>query len=304
MNEANFHKCFSYWRRNFKSDETYRLDVLDRDGVIKIMWFEAMAQVKSNDPYNRLNSSWKKIEHWLRNDAATAPSSVNKFYHSGSIWWWKDTQGQMLSTALGAALITILFSAAVVLISSKSLRLSLFACLSISYILAAATASLAGMGWTLGFLESVCFVILIGISCDFVVHFGHAYIFFEGFHTKEERTKHATIHMGPSILAAAMTTFSAAIVMIFCTLKFFTLFSEMLLLTITHAIIGSFIVYLVLCETFGPAEPTKLYSHFCTKKTRTNDEVNNNQVSYVPSFAVNTADKGGERMKDTFQINT
>ena len=176
----------------------------------------------------------------------------------------KDTNGQVLSTAIGAAAIAIGFSAVVVLISSRSLRLTLFSGISIVYVLVAATASLVSIGWELGFLESVCFAILIGISCDFVIHFGHAYIASPGHLAKEERTKHAVIHMGPSILASAFTTFTAALIMLFCRLAFFIQFAEMLVFTITHAIIGSFVVYLLLSDTFGPAEPTKLFDKIIT----------------------------------------
>jgi 5-methyltetrahydrofolate--homocysteine methyltransferase len=270
------------------------------------MWLEAMVAVHYNDPYNVLNRSWKKFESWIKNDAKAAPSNVSKFYHTGGIWWWKDTNGQMLNTAVGAAAITILFSAAVVLVSSRSLRLTLFSCLSIAYILAGATASLVGVGWTLGFLESVCFAILIGISCDFVIHFGHEYISFGGYRTREERTKYATIHMGPSVLAAALTTFSAALVMIFCTLRFFTQFSQMLLLTITHAIIGSFVVYLVLCDAFGPGEPTKLYdaivAHICGRKaTRTNESDGETENLQLKLEATKSAPVNTENQKSKIE---
>lgn len=108
-------------------------------------------------------------------------------------------------------------------------------------------------------MESVCFAILIGISCDFVIHFGHAYNHLDGNASKGERTKYAVIHMGPSILAAAFTTFASATAMLFCTVIFFTKFALILLMTILHATIGSFVVYLVLSDTFGPSEPTKFY---------------------------------------------
>ena len=65
--------------------------------------------------------------------------------------------------------------------------------------------------------------------------------------------------MGPSILAAAFTTFASATAMLFCTVTFFTKFALILLMTILHATIGSFVVYLVLSDTFGPSEPTKFY---------------------------------------------
>jgi len=83
--------------------------------------------------------------------------------------------------------------------------------------------------------------------------------------SKFERTKYAMIHMGPSILAAAITTFSAALVMLFCKVLFFTKFALILLMTVIHSTIGSFVVYLVLTDTFGPAEPTKFVDTIVSK---------------------------------------
>ena len=259
MDESFFHSCFTFWFRTVGEGLYTNRDVLDRDGIVKMIRINAITSVQADNPYPVLQREWKKFEDWVEVESGMAPVGVNNFFHSASIWWWKDTNGQMIQTALGAALIAICFSAVIVFLSSRSLRLTLFSGLCILYVLSATTACLVSLGWELGFLESVCFAILIGISCDFVIHFGHAYIAFQGYRPREDRTKYAAIHMGPSILAAAATTFSAAIVMLFCTLAFFTKFAEMLLLTITHAIIGSFVLYLVLTDTFGPSEPTKLY---------------------------------------------
>lgn len=108
-------------------------------------------------------------------------------------------------------------------------------------------------------LEAVCFAILVGISCDFVIHFGHAYNYLPGNTSKYERTQYAVTHMGPSILAAAFTTFAAAITMLFCQITFFNKFALILLMTILHATIASFVIYIVLTDCFGPSEPTKCF---------------------------------------------
>jgi len=65
--------------------------------------------------------------------------------------------------------------------------------------------------------------------------------------------------MGPSILAAAVTTLMAASVMLICTTPFFTKFATILLVTISYAMIGSFVFYVILIDLFGPAEPTKVF---------------------------------------------
>merc|ERR1712008_322467 len=107
-------------------------------------------------------------------------------------------------------------------------------------ILVSVTAMLVGFGWSLGFLESICFSILIGVSADFVIHFNHAYVHHKGDLSREERTKFAMVTMGPSILATAGTTFFSAIVMLFCTITFFNKFALVLFFTIVMATIASF----------------------------------------------------------------
>ena len=90
--------------------------------------------------------------------------------------------------------------------------------------------------------------------------------------------------MGPSILAAAFTTFAAAIAMLFCTVTFFTKFALILLMTILHATIGSFVVYLVLTDCFGPSKPTQLFDSIIQrtclgkKEDSRENEINNNPV--------------------------
>merc|ERR1712003_530975 len=101
--------------------------------------------------------------------------------------------------------------------SSKSLVLTLFSVIGIAFVLTSVTALMVGIGWTLGFLESICFSILIGVSVDFVIHFTHAYVHFKGEVPRKDRSRYALVTMGPSVLATAGTIFFSAIVMLFCT---------------------------------------------------------------------------------------
>ena len=61
-----------------------------------------------------------------------------------------------------------------------------------------------------------------------------------------------------SILAAAFTTFAAAMVMLFTIITFFEKFAIILFLTIAQSTIGSFVVFLVMVDCIGPADPTFL----------------------------------------------
>jgi predicted RND superfamily exporter protein len=189
--------------------------ILSRNGEVQIIFFPFASRVRWDSPYDDLNDEWNMIEDWMDVLANTAPAGVANFYFSSEDFWWYDTNGQMLSTAYGAAAIALAAAAAVILISSRSFVLTIFAIVTIGYVLTSVTATLVGFGWTLGFLESICFAILIGVSVDFVIHLCHAYSTMKGEHDRGERTKYALITMGPSILAAAFTTIAAAIIMLF-----------------------------------------------------------------------------------------
>merc|ERR1712003_312260 len=133
--------------------------------------------------------------------------------------------------------------------SSKSLVLTLFSVIGIAFVLTSVTALMVGIGWTLGFLESICFSVLIGVSVDFVIHFSHAYSHKHGNISREERTVFALLHMGPSVLAAGATTLAGAVVMLLTEMIVYQKFATVLFFTIIQATIGSFVVFFTLTGT-------------------------------------------------------
>jgi 5-methyltetrahydrofolate--homocysteine methyltransferase len=255
MNEDDFHACIIYYSKE-------KLDTMivsnAKAGKVKIIQDIVLSTARLSSNYTVLDTEYNKFEKYVLSERSTAPEGVDNFFHSSSTWWWYDTVTRIQSAALTAAAIAIGFSAGLVLIVSRSFLLTVFSGVCILFVLAITAATLVGIfSWTLGFLESICFSILIGISCDFVIHLGHSYSRIPGTVDRNERTKNALIHMGPSILAAALTTFTSAIFMLFCEIKFFPLFASILLFTIVYAVIASMIYYIVLSDLFGPSEPTK-----------------------------------------------
>ncbi|CAB9514430.1 dispatched homolog 1 [Seminavis robusta] len=252
MDSNAFHACFTAWAQ--LEQET---SVLSRNGVVEVMYFSFNSRVRYDSPNEALDSEWNMIEDWMNSDRNdNAPEEASNAFFSSHDFWWYDTNSNMFRTAYGSAAIALAAAGAIILISSRSLVMTLFSVLSIGYVLASVTAMMVAVGWDLGFLESICFAILIGVSVDFVIHFSHAYVALPGDVSRERRTKHALIDMGPSILAAAFTTLAGAMVMLFCVITFFTKFAMVLFFTIIQATIGSFVVFLTLTDCIGPREPT------------------------------------------------
>jgi predicted RND superfamily exporter protein len=95
--------------------------------------------------------------------------------------------------------------------------------------------------------------ILVGMSCDFVLHIGHAYMSQPIALSREERTQNALVKMGPSILAAGFTTIAGAVVMLFAEIVFFRRFALIFLYSISVGLVGSLSVFVVLLDFFGPS---------------------------------------------------
>jgi len=248
-----FHACMSAWAmkaRNF--------DVLSKDGKVKYMRVPFRNEAIFTDPYEVLQEQWEAIDEWMTASNEDAPKGVNQAFFTSITFHWHDTNGSIQKSAYSGAGISLAASAGVILLSSKSVVLTLFSTATILYILASVTSFLTAFGWTLGFLESICFSILIGVSVDFVIHFTHAYVHHKGDMSRQERTKYSMVTMGPSILATAATTFFSAIVMLFCTITFFRKFALVLFLAVIMATIGSFVFFITLTNCFGPTNPTYL----------------------------------------------
>lgn len=158
MEQNDFYPCIVAW-----SQQVGDTSVLSRNGVVEIMSFAFNSRVRFDSPNSELEAEWNLIEDWMKNDQKeNAPEEAANGFFSSSDFWWFDTILQMFKTAYGSAGIAIAASALVILLSSRSLVMTLFSVLSIGYVLASVTSMMVAAGWTLGFLESVCFAILIG----------------------------------------------------------------------------------------------------------------------------------------------
>lgn len=253
VSQVYFDDCIIAW-----SQEVSNYSILPREGKVATVLFPFMSRVRYDDNYDTQDKEWNLIEDWVKDYNKEAPLGVSNGYFSSDDFWWYDTNGQMLVTAYSAAGIALGCAAAVILLSSRSLVLTLFSTLTIGYVLTSVTAMLVAVGWTLGFLESICFAILIGVSVDYVIHLSHAYASVPGDIDRSRRSKYALIKMGPSILASALTTILSATIMLFTVITFFQKFALILFFTVIQASLGSFIWFLTMVDCIGPSDPTFL----------------------------------------------
>lgn len=258
MDPEAFHLCLSRW-----AQITEEYSILAYKGRIQVIYFPFKSRVRFDSTRGELRKEWELINEWMKETNDGAPAEVSKAYFSSADFWYYDTTTQMYSTGYASIAIALAAAAIVILISSKSLVMTVLSVVSVAYVLLSVISMTVAIGWQLGFLESICFAIAVGISVDFVIHFSHAYTTPLGTVGREDRTKFALISMGPSILAAAFTTIAGATIMFFTTIQFFSMFATVLFLTIIQATLGSFVFFLTLTNCIGPSQPTFFADLIC-----------------------------------------
>jgi 5-methyltetrahydrofolate--homocysteine methyltransferase len=165
MQEESFHPCFIAW-----SIGTSDSSVLSWNSKVRTLIINLGTRVKFDTPLGETRLEWEKFEEFQKHELTLrSPSDLN-FFQTSAIWWWNDTFQMMQSTGLSSLYIAISASAIIILLSSRSPFLAFASAISICFILATSTATLVVLGWELGFLEWICFAILVGLSADFVIH--------------------------------------------------------------------------------------------------------------------------------------
>ena len=216
--------------------------------------FEFETDIRWNSPYNELKDKWNEWESYMQLENSDAPAGVNRGYvTSGEFHWW-DTNHQMKISAFISAYIAIGIATFVLLISNRDIILTLFSVLSIFGILVSVAGTVVAMGWELGFLESICFSILVGLSCDFIIHFAHSYSIAEG--SRVDKAMASVVTMGPPIFFAGITTALSGVCLFFCTILFYAKFGAILLLTMAYSLLGTFLFLVPLLALLGTTKST------------------------------------------------
>ena len=122
--------------------------------------------------------------------------------------------------ALQGMAISVSLAFLIMLIATRNIIVSLYAIVSVIFIVANITAVMVFLGWELGVPESVATVIVIGFSVDYVVHLAAHYVHSPSY-SRDTKATDAVTAMGISILSGAITTIGSGVFLFGGTIIFF-----------------------------------------------------------------------------------
>lgn len=246
--QTAFHGCAAA----FLDDNHWaRRDMRMRDGEVAVVSFQFRSYVRWDSSFDKLQDVTDAWDAWIAAENAGAPSGATNGWFSSDALHWYDTNKSMRDGAYLSSLTALACVVCIVIVSTRDLRITLYATVAVAAVLLYVVGTTVLMGWTLGFLEGICFSILIGLSCDFVLHMAHAYTEADAW-SRVDRTRLAAARMGPPVLFGALTTMCAGAVMFGCTILFYLKFGTILLLTMLYAVIVSVTFFLAMTDAAGP----------------------------------------------------
>jgi hypothetical protein len=126
----------------------------------------------------------------------TSPTGINRpFMVAEEKWAWLNYRGNLISDAFQGVFISLSFALIVIFIITLNLIVSTLSVFCIASIIVQMMSMINILGWHFGVIESICVIVFVGISVDYVSHFAHMYIH-APFHGRRERTDYAYQQMG------------------------------------------------------------------------------------------------------------
>merc|ERR1711871_665895 len=155
-----------------------------------------------------------------------------------------ETEKALVAGLMNGLAICFPIAFLVLAFATRNLLLSIFATLSIGFIVASVLGSVKLFhGWDLGIAETIAGIIVIGFSVDYVVHMGHMYIEAaekSGAMSREKRFFYAASKMGSTVMAGAITTAGSGAFMFICQMRFFYKMAILITMTIGYSFLFSF----------------------------------------------------------------
>ena len=211
---------------------------------------------------------WDSIAAVFDKHAKTAPAGWGEGFFFSWGFIGLDMEESLVFSCVESGSIAIVLAFCTLLCFTKDLLMSLIASISILVTLILVIGWLVAIGWSLGVLESMCIAISVGICVDFICHHAHAYDHAKGTGgndpTREERITHSLVEMGITVVSAAATTGTAAVILlVFTTVTFFTEFGVFLAICMACSITVALVYFHALLAIVGPLGPKRSLAEQC-----------------------------------------
>jgi hypothetical protein len=158
---------------------------------------------------------------------------------------------ELLKSSVSGIAISLGLAYFTLIVSTRNLIIATMAIVSIIGIIITVFFTMVVIGWEISIIESVCMIVVVGMSVDYTVHLMHSY-HESDLPNRFERGRAALTEMGVSVLSGAVTTFCASCPLLGATFLFFVRFGTFIAIITVYSIVWGVFFLMALALTVGP----------------------------------------------------
>ena len=160
-------------------------------------------------------------------------------------------QQQIIREAFMGIGLSLMFAFIVLTLATGNWMMAIYSVCTIFAIVICVIGFTVANGWKLGVIEAVIYVMVVGMSVDYVVHLSEAYLA-SGKHSREDRTRRMLGIVGGSVLSGAMSTFVGILWLLFAQIVIFLKFGAFICFLIACSVTFSMVSFTAAMSSFGP----------------------------------------------------
>jgi len=172
----------------------------------------------------------------------------------GGLFSYFYLQKQLLSECILGIGLALFFAFIILNWATKNYVIATVATCVISIIVVLVIGFTVMVGWKLGILESIIYVMVVGMAVDYVVHLGEAYLEAADVHTdRHSRARDMLETRGFSIISGAVSTLGGISILLAAFVLFFKKFAIVMFFLIFMSLIYSLVFFAAVMDSFGPS---------------------------------------------------
>ncbi|XP_071941832.1 protein dispatched homolog 1-like [Antedon mediterranea] len=259
-------QTFPFSPENLKSclpnilPEPYGLH-LNQDDEVVVLEIRFSTKSYFSMEYTVMDTFWKEMEQWMQQNLVNVPKNLGEpwfippFYVGQTDYYdylnFYDLQDSLARSTPIAIVTSIAVASLVLIFTQRNVLIALYSICSLSGTIFATIGSLILLGWELNILESVTFSITVGLSVDFTIHYGVAYLLCRN-SDRESRMRYSIKTMALAIAFAAFSTFSVGAFMMAATVLVYRQLGTFLMIVMAISWLFSTLFFQSLCYLIGP----------------------------------------------------
>ncbi|XP_072163926.1 protein dispatched homolog 1-like [Diadema setosum] len=226
----------------------------DANNSITALIVQFKSSVLERFEYKETKIFWDDASSWVSSQLASAPPGLQSgwFVTIGEKQpYFLDNTLSFANGAVSSLGYSILIAAVVILLTTRNFVILVFVVLSIGGAVATTLACLVCAGWELNVFEASILALIVGLSVDFTLHYGVAYLRASGV-GRSARSEHAISTLSSANTMAALSSFMAGAMMLPATVLAFRQLGIALQVTMVSSWSFGIFFFIPLCRVIGP----------------------------------------------------